>query len=217
MKRTYAFCAAFFLLFCIVGLWRGSAAFAVTAEASIEPAPPLQTEEREGCLTCHDGIESIRPEGSAMMKDIKARGECTVCHGGDPAITDDADAAHTGAPATVPFPDFVPDPGSMTVAHQTCGQCHENYAEALDRSLMNTEAGKIQGNLWAWGVAEDQAVHYGNYDVEGAKLLFGSFAYKDYMFQLMNAYPDQFPTSLEMLPNPSGEEIQEHPELAAFT
>ncbi|MEZ4862513.1 MAG: cytochrome c3 family protein [Caldilineaceae bacterium] len=216
MKQTYALCAAFFLLFGAVAFLSGSTALAVE-EAVVQPAPVQQAEEREGCLTCHEGIESIRPEGSAMLKDIQARGECTVCHGGDPAITDDAAAAHTGAPANVPFPDFIPDPGSMSVARQTCGQCHENYAQALERSLMNTGAGAIQGNLWTWGVAEDQAVHYGNYDVKDAKVLFGSFAYKDYMFQLLNAYPGQFPTALKELPNPSAEEIQAHPELAAFT
>ncbi|MCE7984130.1 MAG: cytochrome C [Caldilinea sp. CFX5] len=217
MKRTYALCAAFFLLFCTIGLLRGSTALASVTAAPLQPAPLPQAAEAEGCLTCHAGIESIRPEESAMMKDIKARGECTICHGGDPAVTDDADAAHKGAPASVPFADFIPDPGSMAVANQTCGQCHENYADALERSLMNTNAGTIQGNLWSWGVAEDQATHYGNYAVEGSQLLFGSFFYKDYMLQLSNAYPDQFPTALAMAPNPTIEEIQEHPAMAAFT
>ena len=30
---------------------------------------------------------------------------------------------------------------------------------------MNTEAGKIQGNTWAWGIPNDYAVRWGNYDV----------------------------------------------------
>ena len=38
----------------------------------------------------------------------------------------------------------------------------------LKRSLMNTEAGKIQGNLHTWGIAEvqDHKVPWGNYDVK---------------------------------------------------
>ena len=196
----------------------------VTPVLATESAPPVtappplyQQEDREGCLDCHEGIESIRPPDSDMMKDIRAKGECTVCHGGDPSVTDDADAAHSGSPVTVPFEGFIPDPGSVWVADQTCGQCHSDYNQALERSLMNTEAGKIQGNLWAWGVAEDQAVHYGNYDVEGSETKFGSRAYRDYMAALKAAFPDQFPNSLEMLPNPSVEEIQADPKLAAFT
>ena len=30
---------------------------------------------------------------------------------------------------------------------------------------MNTEAGKIQGNLWSWGVQESMKVVWGNYDL----------------------------------------------------
>ena len=217
MRKIVGLCACFLALAITGGILFMPKAYAVPASGNALPAPVQQEGESEGCLSCHDGIESIRPDDSAMMKDIKSKGECTVCHGGDPAITDDIEAAHTGSPASVPFSGFIPDPGSMTVANQTCGQCHEDYAHTLERSLMNTEAGKIQGNLWSWGVAEDQAVRYGNYHVEDSKLVFGSFAYKEYMRKLAAAYPDQFPDSLEMLPNPSVEEIVADPKLAAFT
>lgn len=199
--------------------------FMVSPSAMAKDAAPLPVEQvvlyqegdQEGCLACHEGIESIRPEDSDMMKDVKAKGECTVCHGGDPTVTDDADAAHTGAPPTVPFEDFIVDPGDIFVADQTCGQCHTDYAHNLERSLMNTEAGKIQGNLWAWGVAEDQVVRYGNYDVEGSETKFGSSVYVEYMENLKAAFPDQFPESLEMLPNPTVEEIVADPKLAGYT
>jgi hypothetical protein len=193
------------------------------APEAAEVVSLYQEDGAEGCLSCHDGIESIREEGSDMLKEINAKGECTTCHGGDPAVTGDiedtdaAEEAHTGAPETVPFDQFFPDPGSVWVAGQTCGQCHTDYAHALERSLMNTEAGKIQGNLWAWGVAEDQVVRYGNYDVEDSDTMFGSDTYKSHLAALKEAYPDQFPQSLEVLPNPSVEDIEADPKLAAFT
>ena len=198
-------------------------ATADTEVAKTNASGLLQAGDQEGCLSCHEGIESIRAPESNMMKEIAAKGECTTCHGGDPTVTgtiEDADAveaAHTGAPDTVPFDLFYPDPGSIWVAGQTCGQCHPDYDKRLERSLMNTEAGKIQGNLWAWGISEDRAVRYGNYDVSGSEVALGTDAYKNYMHNLMQAYPDQFPQSLEMLLNPTPEEIEADPKLAGFT
>ena len=194
------------------------------AQAAEKAPPPVDTVslnqqgEEEGCLVCHAGIEPIREETSAMMVLIKNQGECTTCHSGNPAETEDADLAHTGG-ADLKFDEFYPDPGSVWVADKTCGAvgCHPGYAGALERSLMNTEAGKIQGNLWAWGIAEDQKVIYGNYDVSGSETEFGSEAYKDYMEHLKNKYPDQFPDSLTVLPNPSVEEVVTDPKLAGFT
>ena len=47
---------------------------------------------------------------------------------------------------------FYPDPGAMDINKFTCGQaaCHKGYEERLEKALMNTEAGKIQGNLHTW-------------------------------------------------------------------
>jgi hypothetical protein len=46
---------------------------------------------------------------------------------------------------------FYPDPGSLTVVENTCGVCHPGYLQKTEKSLMQTEAGKIQGNLSSWG------------------------------------------------------------------
>ena len=61
-----------------------------------------------GCLApnkCHGGIEPIRAHNSGMAKEIYASGNklgdtngCVVCHGGDPAVEEDAKKAHEGAP-----------------------------------------------------------------------------------------------------------------------
>ena len=217
MKKYFMIGMMCILVLIAIAFFSLPSAWASGPPTQSNPAPSMQAGAQEGCLTCHEGIENIRDPESGMMKEIMQKGQCTTCHGGNPDVTDDKDAAHTGAPAGLPFDEFYPDPGSIWVASKTCGQCHAGYAEALERSLMNTEAGKIQGNLWAWGVAKDQKVIYGNYDVEGSEVSFGTDAYKDYMNKLMQAYPDQFPQSLEQLPNPSVDEIVKDPKLAAFT
>jgi len=186
------------------------------AASSIAPAQA----DREGCVSCHEGIENIRDPESAMMKQIMAMGECTACHGGDPAVTGAIDDAAAAASAHGPEGEFYPDPGSPWIADKTCGVCHTDYNKALKLSLMNTEAGKIQGNLWAWGAQGEQTVVYGNYttdDEDGATPIFGSDTYKAYMESVVAAYPDQFPSHLEMLPEPTVDEIVENPALAAFT
>lgn len=114
--------------------------------------------DEQGCLACHAGIEDF--SDGPMMLAIKGMGTpygdpggCVVCHGGDPTAAI-ADAAHAGTPqglAAAGGPHmFYPDPGSVWIADQTCGLCHKGYAERLEKALMNTEAGKLQGNLWSW-------------------------------------------------------------------
>ena len=162
---------------------------------------------------CHEGIADIRDPASGMYVQINAQGGCVVCHGGDGAATEE-DAAHSG--------DFYPDPGSIWIAEDTCAQsgCHEGYPYALERALMNTEAGKIQGNTWAWGIPESYAVKWGNYDLDdpdGATPAAGTDDYKAYMEDLMGRFPDVYPKSLQKLPSPTVEEILAKPELAGIT
>ncbi len=207
--RKYLFAVLAALL--SVGLVGGIALAA--SEGENAPAPAAQSGQ-EGCLACHAGIEDIMPAGNPMMQQIQALGACTTCHGGDPAVTDDAAVAHG------PEGSFYPDPGSPWVVDKTCGKCHAGYGRALSLSLMNTEAGKIQGNLWAWGVQEDQIARYGNYDLQdddGPTPAFGSDAYKAYMEDLVARFPGQFPSSMEQLPNPTVEEIAADPSLAGYT
>ncbi len=187
-----------------------------------------------GCISCHNGIEDIREDSSAMMQMIKAisaqHGDpegCVLCHGGDPTATD-VEAAHKGSPASlVQFrgpQTFYPDPGAMDINKFTCGQsaCHAGYEERVEKSLMNTEAGKIQGNLHTWGIPEvmNHKVPWGNYavkDGDGPVPSVGTPAYKAYMKDMMAAHKEQFPTELEQIPLPSVDEIEKDPKLAAFT
>ena len=117
---------------------------------------------------------------------------------------------------------FYRDPGSIHIAEQTYGQCHTGYVYCLERALMNTEAGKIQGNLHTWGIEEvqDYNVPWGNYDVEdtdGPIPSVGTQAYKDYAVKLKTAFPKQLPDKLEQIPHPTVEEIEADPKLAGFT
>ncbi|MCP4423885.1 MAG: cytochrome C [Chloroflexi bacterium] len=221
-KYIITVAASLVIILAVAGVALASSAVE-TPSSTVSGAPqsaPAAQDDQEGCLACHEGIEDIVDPASDMGKQILAQGACTTCHGGDASVTDDADAAHeVDLEGT-----FYPDPGSPTVANKTCGRCHLDYNYAMERSLMNTEAGKIQGNLWAWGVhgeyGEERAHVFGNYtidDEDGPTPIFGTDTYKAYMEALIAAYPDQMPSHMDELPNPTVEEIIADPSLAAFT
>jgi len=205
---------------------------AIAVLAEVPTRLPLEIAEVKGCLGCHEGIEVIRESSSIMLLQTKAIGAasgdpggCVVCHGGNPkGVT--AEAAHQGAPERLSSglgpQEFYPDPGSIWIANRTCGQCHPGYSYRLERALMNTEAGKIQGNLHTWGIPEVQyhKVPWGNYDIadtDGSVPMVGTPAYKDYMVAMMEKHPDQFPTELKQIPQPTVAEIEADPKLAGFT
>ena len=203
------------------------------AQAAVPEQVTPEAAKEKGCLSCHDGIESIRQAESGMMAAIKALGGtqgdpagCVVCHGGNPLGLTAAEA-HKGIPEkampTGPKT-FYPDPGSVWIADHSCGQagCHMGYPYRMERALMNTEAGKIQGNLHTWGVAEVQnhKVPWGNYavdDPDGPVPTIGTDAYKAYMAKLIADHPDQMPTKLDQIPQPTVDEIEADPKLAGFT
>jgi len=189
------------------------------------PAPGV------GCLApgkCHAGIEPIRGHESGMAKQIYAKGAqlgdpngCVVCHGGNPKEEKDAKIAHTSAPAGGALTTFVVHSGSVWVNEKICGQCHQEWTYAQFRSIMQTEAGKIQGALWGWGPASTgYAKKYGNYDVtdpDGATPVFGTNAYKAYTQALMKKYPENFPTELRQVPKTDVDMLAEKPWTAIYT
>lgn len=192
-----------------------------------------KTADEKGCLSCHNGIEPIREKGSTMLAMIEAMGGqhndpggCVICHGGTPNAID-YETAHKGIPSSLTSgpKEFYPDPGSMYIVQNTCGQpggCHTDHVTRLEKALMTTEAGKIQGNLHTWGVEEvqHQNVPWGNYDIkdsDGPIPIVGTPEYKNYMTELIAAYPRQFPTELKQIPLPSVEAIEKDPHLAGFT
>lgn len=194
-------------------------------DPAIYPAPSV------GCLApgkCHSGIEPIRAHDSQMAKQIYAKGEklgdpngCVVCHGGNPKEEKDAKIAHTGAPEGAAISTFVVHSGSVWVNEKICGQCHKEWTYAQHRSIMQTEAGKIQGALWGWGPASTgYAKKYGNYDVtdpDGPEPVFGTPEYKSYVQTLMKKYPDNFPSELKQVPKTNVETLKEKPWEAIYT
>jgi hypothetical protein len=145
---------------------------------------------------------------------------CVVCHGGNPEETSDKDTAHSGAPKGGLLDTFVPFPGSMWVNEKTCGACHETHVYTLHRSLMQTEAGKIQGAMWGWGAPTGYEHPYGNYNIDdpdGPVPAFGTREYADYTMKLMKKFPNIFPTSLKMIPEADISTIKEQPEQAVLT
>ena len=186
------------------------------------------TDAAAGCLSCHQGIEPF--SDGPMMGTIRGFGEdfddaggCVVCHGGDPSATM-AEAAHKGSPEGLVQSQgpqlFYPDPGSVWIADHTCGQCHPGYAERLRKSLMNTEAGKLQGNLWSWGLQAGHKVVWGNYtltDEDGPEPAIGTAPYVEYMAALIERHPDQFPSQTRQIPQLAVSQIPKHPNRAGIT
>ena len=182
----------------------------------------------KGCQSCHEGIErftdgEMQETIEAMGADFNDPGGCVVCHGGDPTATS-KDAAHSGAPAELTEAGgphlFYPDPGAVGVSQNACGQCHDGYSSRLEKSLMNTEAGKLQGNLWSWGLQSDHKVIWGNYDLvdeDGPEPAVGTDAYKAYMTAYIEQHPDQVPEQMKQVPQVDVNEIPRHPNLAGIT
>lgn len=209
-----------------IALFLGTATFAAAQDVPEKVDPAVAAEK--GCLSCHEGIEDFT--AGVMMETIKAMGPdygdpdgCVVCHGGTAqGLT--KEEAHAGAhpeltEAGGPHT-FYSDPGAVWIADKSCGQCHDGYAERLIKSLMNTEAGKLQGNLWSWGVLDTHQSVYGNYDLvdeDGAVPSVGTDAYKEYMVAFSESHPEQMPSSMEQVPDVDVDAIAEHPNMAGIT
>ncbi|UCE82390.1 MAG: cytochrome C [Deltaproteobacteria bacterium] len=223
--------ASHLIVFCAI-LLLGVSAKAFSAEYPVaEMDPKGYPAQNTGCLApgkCHAGIEPIRAHNSEMAKQIYDMGSklgdpngCVVCHGGDPKEEKDAKKAHTGAPEGSPLDTFVLHSASVWVNQKICGQCHKEWVYAQYRSIMQTEAGKIQGAVWGWGPAgTGYAAKYGNYDVDdpdGPEPVFGTAAYKEYTKELMKAYPDNFPAKLVQVPKTDVANLKEKPHEAIYT
>ena len=200
---------------------------------------------QNACLSCHQGIEPIRCADSGMAQRIAAvarssgaNSRCVVCHGGDPTVRRPEDAepgteaydqaaeqAHRSSPpyfADHPGPKrFYPDPGSPWINAHSCGPCHRWQVQAERKSLMMTEAGKIQGTAWGFGGLSGYQHGWANYPVrnEPEDEVVGTEAFKDYLAALGRAEPNVFVDEMIGLPRaPHGAaDVSRDPSLAAFT
>ena len=200
------------------------AGVAATAAASDRLVDHFPATAASGCMACHGDIEPIREPGSQMLADILERGRqagdpagCVVCHNGDPSERTDKAKAHGGQ-------DFYADPGSPWVNEKTCGQCHPQQVRVQWRSLMMTEAGKIQGVCWAFGGLTGYQHTFGNYAVENPadpEQRLGTPKYRQYMQALSAREPNVFVERHLPLPEALKASelgrLKEDPTLAAFT
>lgn len=97
-----------------------------------------------GCLSCHQGIESIGGKMDSFS--------CVLCHKGAGGAKE-KEAAHRGMHS---------NPGDLRVAKRTCGMCHAEQYENLMKSLHATSAGVISGARYTWGAQEGRGSLYGN-------------------------------------------------------
>ncbi len=198
-----------------LALFPASAPFSVYAQEATKGG------SKSGCLSCHEGIREIRDPSSRMMKAIYRMGGdrgdprgCVVCHGGVPGGKT-KEEAHGGKA-------FYPDPGSPWINEKTCGICHPKHVGVQWRSLMMTEAGKIQGVAWTFGALTGYTARWGNYAVSNPsdpRARLGTPAYRAYKEELARREPQAFPSRLEALPPAPADpaEAAAHPERAAFT
>ena len=218
----------------------------VVAVKLLASDPQDPGEKDNSCLTCHRGIEKIRPLRTQMMRNILRIAEksgtgnrCIVCHGGNPAIKRSNEIApgseeyrqliqhaHQGTNAYFqnhPGPkQYYPDPSSPWINADSCGQCHQWQVQAQWKSLMMTEAGKIQGTTWSFGGLSGYEHQWSNYDVAtpaDPKKWLGSTAYRSYLKQLRTTQANVFRDKMTMLPPApqGGVDITRNPELAAYT
>ena len=86
---------------------------------------------------------------------------------------------------------------------------------------MNTEAGKIQGNLWSWGLQKERKVIYGNYDHRRRGRHRAGHRYR-----CVQEVHDQdgegpsrivFPRKLKQIPLANVDDIPKHPNQAGLT
>ena len=80
------------------------------------------------CVECHEIRQSGFNPGHAF-----AANDCTTCHAGNAAATDEA-SAHE---------DMLAFPGNMDNAEQACGTCHADRVASVSNSLMHTGRGIV--------------------------------------------------------------------------
>lgn len=119
-------------------LLAGAAVFSVYAWSARGPHPGTVSGELEaatGCLACHSADEG--PD------DVHGRSAvaCEACHLGAVDGTHVL-SAHAGLER---------EPGALDTAGETCGVCHPEELERVERSLMTTGKGLIAVDRWALG------------------------------------------------------------------
>jgi len=116
-------------------------AYALPDATLVGQSVPMIAGRREGCLACHRGMK-----GFSSAHEPETIG-CEACDLGNPFTLNKA-LAHAAMTRT---------PGNLTIVDRTCGtsNCHENVAERVRGSLMNTMSGVVGVDRFAFGESHD--------------------------------------------------------------
>jgi hypothetical protein len=124
----------------------------------IDQTPAEAQTKSAGCLQCHSGVEPMHSSPNVVLG-------CTDCHGGhaQPGLRKEqahiqprnperwpssANPANSSVLLNHESPEFIRfvNPGDLRVARQSCGLCHGEIIDRVERSMMNHGA-------MLWGAA----------------------------------------------------------------
>lgn len=104
--------------------------------------------EYNGCLKCHEGIESIGESHQNLA--------CEDCHQGRPDANTKKEA----------HANLYQNPGDLNIVENTCGICHEDSVKKVKKSLHATMAGVISGSRYLWAAQKEKNALYAVRPVE---------------------------------------------------
>lgn len=99
----------------------------------IEKAIYPQNNSSSSCINCHGAMEGLSP--------LHAQLECISCHKGNNLIAE-KDSSHIG---------LIRVPGNLVDAQETCGICHAEAVNNINKSLMTTNSGIIAIDKYVFG------------------------------------------------------------------
>lgn len=100
--------------------------------------------KKESCLVCHEQLK-----GYSKYHNPENIG-CAVCHLGEPEEID-KDKAHES---------MVRIPGNLADAAQTCGTCHPQELDKIQKSLMTTNSGLVAVDKFVFDEAHSPDIQY---------------------------------------------------------
>ncbi|MBI5250514.1 MAG: hypothetical protein HY912_13560, partial [Desulfomonile tiedjei] len=102
------------------------------------------------CVTCHEATSEM--DSSHALP-------CVRCHKGD-SVSEDKDKAHTG---------LIKDPGDLSSAGKTCGECHPEETRRVQRSSMALAPRMINHTRFAFGAQEEPNATHASVDLENLR------------------------------------------------
>ncbi len=106
----------------------------------------------ESCIQCHSNTK-----GYSLYHNPELIG-CASCHLGN-TISLNKDEAHKG---------MVLIPGNLSDAKETCGKCHPNELDKINKSLMTTNSGLVAVDKFIFGEADNPDNHFHIKDIKNS-------------------------------------------------